>query len=357
METLKLSHKSKRRISDLLEEENWTTPKKNNIKNLALKGINPANSIKDNNTNYDGDIESNDGVEQEKVEKRPKVIRKSSTQFDYYRQEMKKKSDDYAVSNSSKSSDSFHNVDYYDYTSIYQSCRYHYNENVANDDTSKKVVSLSGSDISCATVQKSNATNKKCDDYDNMMPESFSKQNNSKSLYFESPIIAVQTLTLDQAISFSSDARIVVEAKFPYRTVHANAVFRKLFSFCTGDLIGLPLSNIIPTVLSDEPTDNRDSSSAFSSSLESFLMNPIQSNNNGPKAEQQRIRLVFHMITDRPSSNDKMMIPLISSFNGNYKLTSFVKEASKLGILCSHYMIQCENCDSCDFTHSTLAIA
>lgn len=207
METLKHSHKLKRKITKLLDDENWTTPKRNNI-DLALKGVVSATSTKYNNTNYDGDIESNDGLEQEKSEKRPSVIRKSSTQFDYYRQEMKKNSDDNTFINSSKSSNSVQQVDYYDYTSIYQSCRYHYNENVTNDDASKKVVSLSGSENSCATetIQKSNASNQ-CDNDDKMEPEKSSEQNNSKSLHLESPIIAVQTLTLDQAISFSSDAR------------------------------------------------------------------------------------------------------------------------------------------------------
>lgn len=353
MENLQQSHKLKRKISILLEDENWTIPERNNI-DLALTVVVSATSTKYINTNYDGDIESNDGVEQAKFEKRQRVIRKSSTQFDYYHQETKKNYN--TVSNSSKSSNSIQNVDYYDYTSIYQSCRYHYNENVTNDDASKKVVSLSGSENSCSTETIQNATNK-YDNDDKTEPEKKSEQNHSESLHFESPIIAVQTLSLGEAIGFSSDARIVVEATFPYRAVHANGVFRKLFSFFTEDLIGLPLSHIMPTVLSDTPSDNRDSSPAFSSDLESFLLDPIQSYNSSSKSQQQRIRTVFHMITDGPSSNNKKMIPLMSSFNGNYKVTSVLKEASKLGILCSHYMIQCENCDSCDFSHTNMAIA
>ena len=98
MENLQQSHKWKRKISILLEDENWTTPERNNI-NLALTVVVSATSTKYINTNYDGDIESNDGVEQAKFEKRRRVIHKSSTQFDYYHQETKKNYNN--VSNSS----------------------------------------------------------------------------------------------------------------------------------------------------------------------------------------------------------------------------------------------------------------
>jgi len=142
-----------------------------------------------------------------------------------------------------------------------------------------------------------------------------------------------------------------VEAQAPYRAVHANAVFHKLFSYCATEFIGLPLSHIIPDVFSEVPSGRENSSPTFNSDFEHFLSNPFQS-----KSQQQRIRVVFHMIADG-TSNESAIIPLISSLKNRNKLVAFVKESAKFGISCSHYMIQCENCDSCDFSHTTLAIA
>ena len=190
---MKKIHTTKRKCSNLLEEEVWDSPKRNNIDSLEAK------SPKDSNINYDGDIESNDGLEQEKSAKRPKVIRKSSTQFDYCTQE-KKRNHEKPTKNSHPSF-LVQNANFYDYTSVYQSCRYHYNE-FDNKGASTNVVSESGKSCATETVNNDNGNNEKTKSV-----SWESRQNISKKFSFESPIIAFQPLTLDQAIGFSSDAR------------------------------------------------------------------------------------------------------------------------------------------------------
>ena len=136
-----------------------------------------------------------------------------------------------------------------------------------------------------------------------------------------------------------------MEAQDPYRAVHANAVFHKLFSYCATEFIGLPLSYIMPDVFSEVSSGCENSSPTFNSDFEHFLSNPFQS-----KSQQQRIRVVFHMIADG-TSNESAIIPLISSLKNRNKLAAFVKESAKFGISCSYYMIQCEKSQLSQFSH------
>jgi len=161
MESSLHRHKSKRKASNLIEEI-WNTPKRSNIK--CLKG--------------------NDSFKAKEKEKRKLDI---------------------TASNYPKSFYSIKTSNLYDYKSVYQSCRYHY-EIPTNEAASSKVVSVSESGKSCSTETVS--TNKS---ESNKIEQEFlpleSRQTTPKNLNFETPIIAVQSITLDQAIGFSSDAR------------------------------------------------------------------------------------------------------------------------------------------------------
>jgi len=54
-----------------------------------------------------------------------------------------------------------------------------------------------------------------------------------------------RNISLEDAVSLSSEARLVTEAEFPFLAVHANAAFRTFSGLLTQPIIGKPLSEIL----------------------------------------------------------------------------------------------------------------